>query len=166
MSLSSDLICIWSCWSDLASLIHNHLWNPSIMTLVSDCHVLPDGSISSRNKSTELFNCPCPCILVVYTDPAEMEKNHHFNTIFYSPQWNLKDHLAGISSSHRNENCLKMVNVKKQVYANSLYSFHFWRMFLKKVRSMTALSITSAYSFKNIFFAIIYQGSFSDKNNN
>ena len=142
-------------------LIHNHLWNPSIMTLVSDCHVLPDGSISSRNKSTELFNCPCPCIVVVSSWNG---KNHQFNTIFYSSHseiWKITWRVF-----HRNENCLKMVNVKKQVYTNSLYSFHFWRMFLKKVRSMTALSITSAYSFKNIFFAIIYQGSFSDKNNN
>ena len=79
-------------------LIHNHLWNPSIMTLVSDCHVLPDGSISSRNKSTELFNCPCPCMYTrVYTDPAEMEKNHHFNTIFTILQLQFPQ-LEGISS--------------------------------------------------------------------
>ena len=136
-------------------LIHNHLWNPSIMTLVSDCHVLPDGSISSRNKSTELFNCPCPCILVlVYTDPAEMEKNHHFNTIFYSPQWNLKDHLAVISSQWKlsqNGKCKKQVCI-----CQLLIFFSFLKnIFKNDYRSISALSITSAYSFKNIFFAII-----------
>ena len=60
-----------------------------------------------------------------------------------------------------------MVNVKSKYMLKLLIFFSFLKnVFKKGYRSISALSITSAYSFKNIFFAIIYQGNFSDKNNN